>query len=99
MTWFGVRPGRFSSISAATPDTTAVDIDVPLSRKYARPTTHLRQSFSKSLPMASVDTSRRPGASTSGLRDAVLGHAAARPGGEDVVVAAPRAAVVDATDA
>ena len=26
LTWFGVRPGRFSSISAATPETTAVDM-------------------------------------------------------------------------
>ena len=33
LTWFGVSPGFFSSIRAATPETTPADIEVPLSRK------------------------------------------------------------------
>src|SRR5882762_8399298 len=67
----GVRSGRPSRRSAAAPETTPVDIEVPVRRKYVAPfcatTTRSGNYVSRALPGTRRETMRRPGATRSGL--------------------------------
>src|SRR6267378_1186275 len=67
----GVRSGRPSRRSAAAPETTPVDIEVPVRRKYVAPfcatTTRSGNNVSRALPGTRRETIRRPGATRSGL--------------------------------
>src|ERR1041385_6237380 len=67
----GVSCGADSSSSAAAPDTTAVDMLVPLNSMYAAfpgaATTRSGYVVDSALPAADADTMRLPGATRSGF--------------------------------
>jgi len=63
----GVACGWSASTTAAAPDTSAVDIDVPLPRKYVSPMRALGFATSTVEFTARSDTSETPGATTSGF--------------------------------
>ena len=67
MTWFGVRFGYFCSSRAAAPETIGAAIEVPPARIIWPLTTQVGHSVANTLPGASVDTMRAPGAWISGL--------------------------------
>ncbi len=67
LTSSGVRPGSACSISAATPLTTAADMDVPLIWKYWASMRYSGWSLAMALLFSMVEITCPPGATTSGL--------------------------------
>ena len=63
----GVASGCWSSMTAAAPATSAVDIEVPLPRKYTLPMRAFGFALSIVDPGARSETTETPGASTSGF--------------------------------
>src|SRR5215212_3074651 len=55
LTWLGLRLGRRSIMSAATPATTGAAIDVPPARKYSPETLQVGHSAANELSGASVE--------------------------------------------
>src|SRR3712207_4205656 len=83
LTWSGVHSGCALRISAARPDTTAADSEVPEPLMYVGLTSAFGFSFSTVEPSERVVMSERPGATTSGLvRPCAVGPREDQPGME-----------------